>query len=111
MVIPDGPTPFSRVATGPPAWASPTSRCSVETYSSPTLAAASEAAFIVASIDRDSCGAATVEPVAAGSARSSCSARARTAAGCAPTAVSSELAMPSCWSSSATSRCTGSTSG
>ncbi len=44
---------------------------------------------------------------AAGRLRSSASARARTVVGSAPTADSSEAAMPSGWSSSASSRCTG----
>ena len=60
---------------------------------------------------RLSCGAATVEPDAAGSARSSASARVRTVAASAPTAPSSDVAMPSGWSSRASSRWTGATSG
>jgi hypothetical protein len=75
------------------------------------LAAASCAACIEAMSARDSCGAATLEPWAAGSDRSCASARERTCATSTPTASSSAPAMPSGWSSRASSRWTGATSG
>ena len=73
--------PRSSVATSPPASARPTSRCSVETKSSPTslallCATASEAISV-----RLSWGAATLAPCALGRLRSSASARARTVDG------------------------------
>ena len=53
----------SRSATGvPPAWPAPTSRCSVETYSSPSDLARSAAALTTASARARQPGAATVAP-------------------------------------------------
>ena len=98
-------------ATGPPASASPTSRCSVETYSSPISVASCWAALTAASASRESCGALTVEPDAEGSRFDSCVSSPRTAEASAPTAASSGAAMPSPWASSAPSRWVGPTSG
>src|SRR4051812_44588751 len=97
-----------RAPASPSVVASPTSRCSVETYSSPSALACSPAALIARSSSRDGEGAATVEPLTLGSRRSAASALARTSAGSAPVACSRGPAMPSVCSSSATSRCTGS---
>jgi hypothetical protein len=65
----------------------------------------------ICSAAREYDGAPTVEPLAAGSLRSSASMPATTAAGWTPAASNSGRAMPSGWASSAASRCTASTWG
>ena len=102
------PAPTSTLPASPSEPARPTSRCSVDTYSSPRALACSPAALITRSSSRDGDGAGTVAPLTLGIRRSAASAFARTSAGSAPTAVSSGPAMPSVCSSSATSRCSGS---
>ena len=93
------PASLSNVATPAartPSLASPTSRCSVETYSSPRVLAVSQAAFVTASASRDRSGAATVEPVALGSLSSSCWVAACRAGTSTPAAWSRGTAIPSC---------------
>ncbi len=83
--------------------ASPTIRCSVETYSSSISVASCWAAVIAASDSRDNCGC-EVAPLLVGSRSTMRSASARIVAGSTPTASSSGGAMPSAWVSSANSR-------
>src|SRR3954447_8930957 len=102
------PALVSTAAASPSELARPTSRCSVETYSSPSALACSPAALSTRSSSRDGEGAGTVAPLTLGIRRSAASVLARTSATSAPTALSSGPAMPSVCSSSAASRCRGS---
>ena len=91
--------------------AKPISRCSVETYSSDRSRASRSATLSTARNPRDGCGAATVEPAAAGRASTWRWAAARAASGSTPTAESSGRVSPSASSSNATAKCAGSTAG
>ena len=103
-----------RVSTSPvrpPAAASPTSRCSVETYSSPMSAASVWACWRTRAVSRSNCGAATLEPLALGRPARTLPTSARTAEGSAPTARSSGSVRPSVWSRRAPARWAGETCG
>ena len=78
------PELVSTVPASPSEPARPTSRCSVETYSSPSALACSPAALMTRSSSRDGEGAGTVAPLTLGRRRSAASVLARTSAGSAP---------------------------
>ena len=91
--------------------ASASSRCSVETYSSP-IPRASSSARLSRSISCDpSAGAAEASPVTVGSASAASLARRRTRSGSAPARRSTGTTIPPSCSSRASSRCAGVTSG
>ena len=90
--------------------ARPTSRCSVETYSSSISVASACAALIAARDSRDNCGC-EVAPLDDGSRSARPCASARMVAGLTPTASSRGPAIPSVWLSSASNRCAGLISG
>ena len=105
------PAPRSRVAAWPPSAAIPTSRCSVETYSSSSWRARLAAVLITARSCREVSGALVLAPCIRGSRSIWSPASFAMSAGSAPTARSSGAAVPSACSSSAASRCSGSTWG
>ncbi|MGC0330587.1 hypothetical protein RKD23_003577 [Streptomyces sp. SAI-170] len=106
------PCRMSTSPAAPPLAAMPMSRCSVERYSSPRSLARAWASAMTASSSRLGCGGATVEPVTLGSAATTLSAPARTAARSASTATSrSTMFSLSCPWSRARSRWTGVRSG
>ena len=105
------PAAASTALASPPSAARPTSRCSVEMYSSFSCLARLDAVAIADSSGRDISGALSVAPRARGSRASRSSACLATSAGSAPTARSSGAVVPSACSSSARSRCSGSTCG
>ena len=86
-----------------PPVASPTSRCSVETYSSSISVANCWAVVIADSESRESCGV-EFEPVTLDSRSSRCCASVRMVEGSTPTASSSGAAMPSFCVSNAINR-------
>ena len=98
------PWRLSRSATWPPSVASPTSRCSVETYSSPSSVASFWACVSDLTAKVSNCGLDTVAPVADGSAAMIGSSSLCTTPGSAPTAVSSGAVSPSPCASRAPSR-------
>ena len=105
------PAPASTVLASPPSAARPTSRCSVEMYSSPSCFALSDAVLIVRSSARDISGALVVVPRICGPRARRSSACLTISAGSVPTAWSSCPARPSTCSASATSRCSASICG
>src|SRR5690606_14461625 len=107
----EAPCLRSRSATRSPSAARPTSRCSVDTYSSPISVASCWACERTLAASRENWGAATVEPLALGNELRIWSSSRRTSAGSAPTADSSGAVIPSLWASRAPSRCAEPTSG
>ncbi len=103
------PALFSAWDTAPPTCARPASRCSVETYSSPSGRAICSAALIALANSREMFGSATEAPRAAGRFSTARTAARRRSAGLAPTARSSPVAVDPPVSSNASSMCHAST--